>query len=262
VRVAAPLLEIRGLTKRFGGVLALDGFDLVLPEGQIRGLIGPNGAGKSTLFNLVTGALPADAGQIRFAGLRVNGLSPHALVRLGMVRTFQKIHPFRGMTVLESAMVGCHARTRAGLLSAILRLPRVADEERRIRDAAQAALEFVGLIARKDDAADALPLGLQRLLQLACALATGARLLLLHEAASGLTTAETRRLAGLLLAVRAQGKTIALVEHDMSLVMRISDEITVLNFGRKLAEASPEEVRKHPEVIRAYLGGGGGGAGG
>ncbi len=258
--MAAPLLEIRGLTKRFGGVLALDRFDLTLPEGQIRGLIGPNGAGKSTLFNVVTGVLPADAGEIYFAGRRVNGLAPHVLVGLGLVRTFQKIHPFRGMTVLESAMVGCHVRSRAGLPSAIVRLPRVAAEERRIREGARDALGLVGLLDRRDEAAEALPLGLQRLLQLACALATGARLLLLDEAASGLTTAETRRLADLLLAVRANGKTIVLVEHDMSLVMRISDEITVLNFGRKLAEASPDEVRKHPEVIRAYLGGGGGDA--
>jgi branched-chain amino acid transport system ATP-binding protein len=258
--VPAPLLEIRSLTKRFGGVLALDGFDLALPEGQIRGLIGPNGAGKSTFFNVVTGALPADGGEIRFAGRRVNGLSPHRLVRLGMVRTFQKIHPFRGMTVLESAMVGCHARTRAGLLSAVARLPWVAAEETRIHDEATAALEFVGLVARRDEPAETLPLGLQRLLQLACALATGARLLLLDEAASGLTTAETRGLAELLRAVRTDGKTIVLVEHDMSLVMRISDEITVLDFGRKLAEARPEEIRRHPEVIRAYLGAGSGDA--
>jgi branched-chain amino acid transport system ATP-binding protein len=158
-------------------------------------------------------------------------------------------------------MVGCHARTRAGLFSAVARLPWVTAEERRIRDEATAALEFVGLAARVDEPAETLPLGLQRLLQLGCALATGARLLLLDEAASGLTTAETRRFADLLRAVRRDGKTIVLVEHDMSLVMRISDEITVLNFGRKLAEASPEEIRRHPEVIRAYLGSGGGDAG-
>ena len=238
--MTAPLLEVRGLTKRFGGVLALDGFDLALPEGQIRGLIGPNGAGKSTLFNVVTGALPPDAGEIRLAGRRVNGLRPHALVRLGMVRTFQKVHPFRGMSVLESTMVGCHAASRAGLLSAVLRPPRAAREEARIRERASMALEFVGLGARGAEPAEAL----------------------LDEAASGLTTAETERLAELLLAVRTRGKTIVLVEHDMSLVMRVSDEVTVLNFGRKLAEASPAEVRRHPEVIRAYLGGGGRGAGG
>jgi branched-chain amino acid transport system ATP-binding protein len=258
--VAVPLLEIRGLSKRFGGVLALDGLDLTLAEGQIRGLIGPNGAGKSTFFNVVTGALPADAGEIRFAGRRVNGLRPHALVRLGMVRTFQKVHPFLGMTVLESAMVGCHAVSRAGLLAAVLRPPPVAREEARIRETAEAALEFVGLGARRNELAETLPLGLQRLLQLACAIATGARLLLLDESASGLTAAETDRLAVLLDDVRGRGKTIVLVEHDMSLVMRVSDEITVLNFGRKLAEASPAEVRRHPDVIRAYLGGGGGGA--
>jgi branched-chain amino acid transport system ATP-binding protein len=254
--VSAPLLEVRGLTKHFGGVMALDGVDLTVEDGQIKGLIGPNGAGKSTFFNVVTGVYPADRGEVRFAGRRVSGLAPHALVHLGVVRTFQKVHPFRGMSVLESVMVGCHARTRAGLLAAMLRPPGVAAEERRIRAAAWAALEFVQLAERAETPAESLPLGLQRLLQLASALAAEPRLLLLDEPAAGLNTAETVQFGALLQRICRQGTTLVLVEHDMSLVMRISDHLTVLNFGRRLAEGSPEAVRQDPEVIRAYLGGG------
>lgn len=253
-----PLLEVQSLTKRFGGVVALDRVDLTVVPGQIKGLIGPNGAGKSTFFNVITGVFPADGGEIRFDGRKVNGWPPHALVGLGMIRTFQKIHPFRGMTVLESVMVGRHARTRAGLFAALARLPGVALEERRIREAALAALEFVKLTDHSTDPTENLPLGLQRLLQLACALVTEPRLLLLDEPASGLNASETAALAELLRSIRAQGRTIVLVEHDMSLVMKISDDITVLNFGRKLAEGSPEAVRKNQDVIRAYLGGGNG----
>ncbi len=254
--MAASLLEVQGLTKRFGGVVALDGIDLTVVAGQIKGLIGPNGAGKSTFFNVITGVFPPDGGEIRFDDRRITGLSPHALVEFGMVRTFQKIHPFRGMSVLESVMVGRHARTRAGVFAAMARPPRVVREERQIRDAALVALDFVNLAAYHDEPAENLPLGLQRLLQLACALVTEPRLLLLDEPASGLDSSETARLTELLQSIRAQGRTIVLVEHDMSLVMQISDDVTVLDFGRKLAEGRPDEVRKNPEVIRAYLGGG------
>ena len=248
------LLEVRSLTKRFGGVIALDRVDVDVGAGAITGLIGPNGAGKSTLFNVVTGVFPPNSGEIRFDGRPVLGLRPHVMVRLGMVRTFQKVHPFRGMTVLESVMVGRHARTHAGLLAAMVRPPRVASEERRIREAALAALEFVGLAARASEPVENLPLGLQRLLQLACGLATEPRLLLLDEPASGLNSAETRVLGDVLLAVKRRGTTIVLVEHDMSLVMKISDHVIVLNFGRKLAEGSPEDIRNNRDVVRAYLG--------
>lgn len=252
--MTAPLLEVQGLTKHFGGVVALDRVDLSVPPGSIHGLIGPNGAGKSTLFNVITGVFHPDAGAVRFDGRPVNGAAPHKLVELGMVRTFQKVHPFRGMTVLESVLVGRHAKSRAGLLAAIAKPPRVAAEERLIRDRARAALAFVRLDAHADDPVETLPLGLHRLLQLACALATEPRLLLLDEPASGLNTSETAQLADLLRAIRRQDITIVLVEHDMSLVMRVSDRITVLNFGHKLAEDAPEAVRRNPEVIRAYLG--------
>jgi branched-chain amino acid transport system ATP-binding protein len=253
---AAPLIDVQGLTKTFGGVTALDNVDLSVEPGQISGLIGPNGAGKSTFFNVLTGVFPSNGGDIRFDGKRINAVRPHARVGLGMVRTFQKIHPFYGMTVLESVMVGCHIRGRAGLVAAMLRLPAVGREELRFREAAQAALAFVGLSSQADLLADVLPLGHQRLLQLACALVTEPRILLLDEPASGLDATETARLADLLLAIRAQGKTLVVVEHDMSLVMKICDRITVLSFGKRLANGTPEQIRHDPKVIEAYLGGG------
>jgi branched-chain amino acid transport system ATP-binding protein len=250
------LIDVQNLTKTFGGVTALDKVSVSIKPGQISGLIGPNGAGKSTFFNVLTGVLPSNGGEIRFDDRLMAGIPPHARVRLGMVRTFQKIHPFRGMTALESVMVGCHTSSRAGLLAAILRLPGVRKEEQRVRDAAMAALAFVGLEAQAATPADALPLGHQRMLQLACALVTEPRVLLLDEPASGLNASETAHLADLLLAIRERGKTLVLVEHDMSLVMKICDQITVLSFGRKLAGGTPDEVRRNPEVIKAYLGSG------
>ena len=252
----ASIIDVQNLTKRFGGVTALDKVSLSVEPGQISGLIGPNGAGKSTFFNVLTGVLTGNGGDIRFDNNPMDGIPPHARVRLGMVRTFQKIHPFRGMTVLESVMVGCHTKSRAGLLSAMLHFSWVREEEQRIRDAARAALAFVGLQAQTDTLADVLPIGHQRLLQLACALVTEPRVLLLDEPASGLNASETARLADLLIAIRDQGKTLVLVEHDMGLVMKICDQITVLSFGRKLAGGTPQEVRRNPEVIKAYLGSG------
>src|ERR1035437_475378 len=244
------------MTKRFGGLVALDDVSLKVPTGRISGLIGPNGAGKSTFFNILTGISPPDAGQVFFEGRKFVKVAPYVRVHMGMVRTFQKIHPFRGMTVLESVMVG-HKGSRAGMLAAILRLPWVAMEERQIRDAALEVLAFVGLQAQANEPAETLPLGRQRHLQLACALMTRPRVLLLDEPASGLDAAETSHLAGLLLAIREQGTTLVLVEHDMSLVMKICDEITVLCFGRRLAAGTAAEIRRNPEVIKAYLGGNG-----
>jgi branched-chain amino acid transport system ATP-binding protein len=250
------LIDVQNLTKKFGGVTALDKVSLSVEPGQISGLIGPNGAGKSTFFNVLTGILASNSGVIRFDDNLMDGVPPHARVRLGMVRTFQKIHPFYGMTALESVMVGCHTGSRAGLLAAMLRPGWVRDEERRIRDLARSALVFVGLEAQAGVLTDALPLGHQRMLQLACALVTEPRVLLLDEPASGLNASETSRLSELLLAIREQGKTLVLVEHDMGLVMKICDHITVLSFGRKLAGGTPHEVRRNPEVIKAYLGSG------
>lgn len=252
----AALIDVQNLTKTFGGVTALDKVSISVEPGQISGLIGPNGAGKSTFFNVLTGILTSNGGDIRFDDKPMHGVPPHARVRLGMVRTFQKIHPFYGMTALESVMVGCHTGSRAGLLAAMLRPGWAKQEERRIRDTARSALAFVGLEAQENALTDTLPLGHQRMLQLACALVTEPRVLLLDEPASGLNAAETARLADLLLAIRAQGKTLVLVEHDMGLVMKICDHITVLCFGRKLASGTPQEVRRNPDVIKAYLGSG------
>lgn len=254
--MSTALIDVQNLTKTFGGVTALDKVSLSVEPGQIAGLIGPNGAGKSTFFNVVTGILTSNGGEIRFDNKPMEGVPPHARVRLGTVRTFQKIHPFHGMTTLESVMVGCHTSTRAGLLAAMLRPRWVKEEERRIVEAARSALVFVGLEAQSDTPADALPLGHQRMLQLACALVTEPRVLLLDEPASGLNAAETARLADLLLSIRTQGKTLVLVEHDMGLVMKICDHITVLRFGRRLAGGTPHEVRRDPDVIKAYLGSG------
>ena len=253
---STPLLAVQGLTKRFVGVVALDQVSFTVASGCIAGLIGPNGAGKSTFFNVLTGVFPANDGDMWFDGRRINGLSPHELVGMGLVRTFQKIHPFRGMTVLESVMVARHTRTRAGLFSAMLRSPRVVEEERQIRKAALDALAFVGLEGSSGEAAETLPLGRQRLLQLACGIATEPRMLFLDEPASGLNTSETGQFGKLLLAIRDRGITIVLVEHDMSLVMKICDRITVLNFGQVLADGTPEAIRLSPDVIRAYLGAG------
>jgi ABC-type branched-subunit amino acid transport system ATPase component len=254
--MSTSLIDVHNLTKKFGGVTALDKVSLSVEPRQISGLIGPNGAGKSTFFNVLTGVLTSNGGEIRFDNRPMDGIPPHARVRLGMVRTFQKIHPFHGMTVLESVMVGCHTSSRAGVLAAMLRPRWVREEERRIRDAARSALAFVGLEAQAGTLADALPLGHQRMLQLACGLVTEPRVLLLDEPASGLNGSETARLADLLLAIREQGKTLVLVEHDMGLVMKTCDRITVLSFGRKLAGGTPQEVRRNPEVIKAYLGSG------
>jgi branched-chain amino acid transport system ATP-binding protein len=254
--MSTTLIDVRNLTKRFGGVTALDKVSVSVEPRQISGLIGPNGAGKSTFFNVLTGVLTSNGGEIRFDDKPMDGIPPHARVGLGMVRTFQKIHPFYGMSVLESVMVGCHTKSRAGLLAAMLRPGWVREEERRIRDAARSALTFVGLEAQADTLADALPIGHQRLLQLASALVTEPRVILLDEPASGLNASETARLAELLLTIREQGKTLVLVEHDMGLVMKICDQITVLSFGRRLAGGTPQEVRSNPEVIKAYLGSG------
>jgi branched-chain amino acid transport system ATP-binding protein len=252
----AIALEAGGISVRFGGLLALDNIDFSVRTGQIKGLIGPNGAGKSTFFNVLTGIIANHQGEVRLDDQRIDRIAPFRRVERGMVRTFQKVHPFRGMTVLESAMVACHTRSEAGMLAAMLCLPSTLREEREIRVAAQTALGLVGLKEYAETQADALPLGRQRLLQLACAIASQPRVILLDEPASGLNTSETAHLGRLLLGIRARGITLVLVEHDMSLVMKICDEITVLSFGKKLAEGTPAEIRRNPEVVRAYLGGG------
>jgi branched-chain amino acid transport system ATP-binding protein len=248
------VLEVNGISRHFGGVYAVRDVGLEVAEGELRGIIGPNGAGKSTLFNLISGHLTADQGSISLRGTRLDRLPAHRRARLGVAIVFQAARIFRGMTVRENVMVGAHASTRAGFLSAVLRLPAHAREERLIRTRADAALGRVGLTGWADRPAETLPLGQQRSMQLARALCADPELLLLDEPASGLRAAERERLAALITELRETGLTIMLIEHDVALVTRLADRITVLDLGGVIAEGTPEAIREDPRVIAAYLG--------
>ncbi|MFG1681671.1 ABC transporter ATP-binding protein [Nonomuraea sp. NPDC049269] len=248
------MLTVTGISRSFGGVYAVGDVSLSVAEGEVCGVIGPNGAGKSTLFNLITGHLPADRGEITFLGRRVERLPPHRRARLGMSIVFQGARVFRGMTVRENVMVGMHSRTRAGFVAAALRLPRHRADEREIVREADLALDRVGLAEWADRAADQLPIGQQRALQLARALCARPRLLLLDEPASGLRGGERERLAALVEELRASGLTILLIEHDVAFVTRLADRVVVLDLGRVIADGSPAEVRADPLVLAAYLG--------
>jgi branched-chain amino acid transport system ATP-binding protein len=228
--------------------------------GQIKAVIGPNGAGKTTLFNVISGLLPAGAGEVYCRGKPILGLRPHQIARLGLSRTFQNLSLFGNMTVGENVMVGRHCRTRAGMLSAILRTPLHRREERAVRAAALDGLELVGLAGKADCPIATLSFGQRRLVELARALATQPELLLLDEPASGLNTKETADLAQVIRRIRDRGTTMLLVEHDMSLVMEVSDSILVLNYGEPIAEGPPAVVRRDPQVVAIYLGGEFGGA--
>ena len=251
---ANTILEIQGLTKLFGGLLALDSVDLSLQIGEIRALIGPNGSGKTTLLNLVSGVYTPTRGSVFFKGRSVTNKRPHLLVQEGMKRTFQTARLFRDLTVLENVMIGLHGQTRGGLAGIVLSLPGIKKEEGMICDKAAEALQFVGLHGQAKALARNLPYGQQRLLEIARALISNPSLLLLDEPAAGMNPSETSDLVSLLDRIRQRGTTIFLVEHDMNLVMEISDVVTVLNFGRKIAEGSPAEIQNNEEVIQAYLG--------
>ncbi|UCF96555.1 MAG: ABC transporter ATP-binding protein [Spirochaetaceae bacterium] len=252
---AEPLLEIRELSRSFGGLKAVNHVSFTVPTGSIKSVIGPNGAGKTTLFNLISGMLPCDAGSVHQNGKDITGLRPHKIAELGICRTFQTTKLFARMTVLENVMVGRHSRTKAGFLSGVLNLPWTWKEEREIRERSADLLDTLGLADAAGELASNLPFGKQRLLEIARALATEPSLLLLDEPAAGLNIYETREMADLVLKIRGGGITVLLVEHDMSLVMDISDEIVVLNYGSMVAEGKPEEIQRDPEVIRIYLGG-------
>jgi branched-chain amino acid transport system ATP-binding protein len=252
--MGTEVLQIQDLQKIFGGLRAIDGLSFTVREGQIKSVIGPNGAGKTTLFNLITGVFPPTGGRFEFLGRVLNGRKPHEIAGLGISRTFQNLELFGNMSVLENVMLGGHNHTSAGIFTAGFRLPRMRQEEKQIREKAMEELHFMGLEGKACLGATSLPLGEQKLLEIARALATRPKFLLLDEPAAGLNIRETETLSQTILAIRGRGITVMLVEHDMSLVMGISDEVLVLNYGRKIAEGPPREIQRNPEVIAAYLG--------
>ena len=250
----ADLLVVTNVTKRFGGLAALDDVSLSVGEGEIYGLIGPNGAGKTTLFNCMTGLYSVTSGQVLLSGAAVQGLKPHQIVTRGFARTFQNIRLFANMTALENVMVGRHARTRAGVLGAVIRGARTRAAEAAIHDKARELMDYVGLKNKGRGLAGHLPYGDQRRLEIARALATEPVLLALDEPAAGMNATETAALRTLVEGMRADGLTVLLIEHDVKLVMGLCDRVAVLDYGEKIAEDVPEVVRGNPKVIEAYLG--------
>jgi branched-chain amino acid transport system ATP-binding protein len=249
------LLSIKKIEKSFGGLTALRDVSFEVKQGDIKALIGPNGAGKTTLLNIVSGIHQPDKGEIFFLGEKIVRLAPSKIARKGISRTFQHVELFGNMTVIENIMVGRYAKTRAGFFSSGLKPPSIIKEEKEIQRKSEEILDYINLVQRKDELASNLPIGEQRILEIGRALATEPKLVLLDEPAAGLNIRETRDLGEIIRKIREELTiTIVLVEHDMDLVMRISDSITVLNFGEVIAEGTPLEIQKNPEVIVAYLG--------
>ena len=252
------LLEVDGVTKRFGGLAALDGLDVRVREGEIVSVIGPNGAGKSTLFNVVTGLYDPDNGDVRFRGESIVGRPPNQIVKLGIARTFQNVHLFPNMTVLENAMVGQHCRTSAGVFGSIVRTPAVRREEQRIRDQAATALGFFGSRLagyRQDQPAFVLSYANRRRLEMARALATQPQMILLDEPTAGMNPRETLELRDHIKRMRDElGITVLVIEHDMRVVRGVSDRVVACDYGRKIAEGTYDEVASDERVVEAYLG--------
>jgi branched-chain amino acid transport system ATP-binding protein len=246
-----PILRAKGLTKRFGGLLAVNAVDLDVARGQVHGVIGPNGAGKTTLFNLVSGFITPDEGSLVFGDRDITRLRTYERTGLGIVRTFQNIRLFRGLTVFENILVGQHTRARPGSFSI---WPVASPRERELRQQAEELLELFRLVDDRDRLASELPYGAQKRLEMARALAASPSVLLLDEPTAGMNEHESEEIATEILAIRGRGVTVVLVEHDMNVVMRTSDVVTVLNFGVKIAEGSPEAIQADPEVRLAYLG--------
>jgi branched-chain amino acid transport system ATP-binding protein len=249
-------LSIEHITVHFGGLVAVSDMTFTVNEGEVVGLIGPNGAGKTTAFNVITGFLRPTRGEIRYRGRRLNGLRPNEVAEAGLVRTFQKTSVFAANTVFDNILIGLHRRGRATAWQTLLGLPGVRAEEQRHRDEARAILDFVGIAQRAGELGGALPYGEQRLLEVAVALAARPSLLLLDEPVSGMNPSETSSFMRLLDRIRARDVTVLLVEHDMRMVMGVSDRVVVLNHGKIIAEGPPGEIQRNPEVIRAYLGAG------
>ena len=248
------LLKVKGLTKRFGGLAANNEIDLEVPVGSLFAVIGPNGAGKTTFFSMISGFLPSTAGSIAFDGHDVTRVRQDQIAAMGLVRTFQLVQLFKGMSVIENVEVGCHLATRGGIAASLLRPAWFRKQEIEVRERAHELLDFVGLGGQAEQDAEILPYGQQRLLEVARALASKPKLLLLDEPAAGLNTQETEGLATIIQKINAQGTTVLLIEHDVGLVTRIAHRIAVLDFGKKIAEGTPDEIKAHPEVIAAYLG--------
>ncbi len=250
------LLELRGVTKRFGGLVAVNDVDLDVEEGEIRGIIGPNGAGKTTLFNLITGNYKVTKGRIKYNGEDITGLSPHEIASRGLVRTFQHTALFDKFTLLKNVAIACHLHVKVTLFGVVAHTPANQQTQRKAEERALEILEFMGLADLKDELAINLPHGHQRALGVAIGLATEPKLLLLDEPVTGMNPTEKQQMVDLVRQVRDRGVTVMLVEHDMRTVMGLCEKISVLDFGKKIAEGSPEEILHNQQVIEAYLGAG------